>query len=543
MRSTTIALLFAICAGCATLPDLDGASSRGASAERGAYVGDDGGLRAFATFADAARGNDERRATARAAPPGLPPSRLAEQAARIAGRLSPGESAHWLLDGNAYALDIRLAFADAATRTLDVQYFIWQGDASGTLLAKRLLAAADRGVAVRLLLDDFGIISKPSELVQLEAHERISVRTFNPWAARGLRAAKAAEYLRRASVLNHRMHNKTFIADGAFAILGGRNIGDRYFGIYEPFVQNDLDLLTAGPLADEIAGSFEAFWDSRHSYPVALLHRPHSFVPLADTRRKLDADLSAYAHVLSSFPLAPTEWDALLGDLGETLAAGRSELYVDSPAIEDDERPRLYDRLKRLIASARNEVLISSPYFVPDEGIIEIVRRLRERGVRVAIITNSLATNNHIVAHTGYRRWRRDVLAAGAELYELRADAEVLDLYRTDPVEAATIGLHTKAVVVDGRTAFIGSSNIDPRSMIHNTEVAAVTQSASLSRELAALIERDMQPENAWRVTLDSDGWLTWSSGAEELYRQPARGFGQRVLEFFLSLLPLKNQI
>src|SRR5690606_11981679 len=173
---------------------------------------------------------------------------------------------------------------------------------------------------------------------------------------------------------------------------------------------------------------------------------------------------------------------------------------------------------------------------------VEIIGRLIERGVRVAIVTNSLATNNHVIAHTGYRQWRRRLLEAGAELYELRADAEVLDLYRTEPVEAASVGLHTKAVVVDRRIAFIGSPNIAPRSMIHNTEVAAVTQSELLGGELAGLIERDMLPANAWRVTLDDEGWLTWSSGEDELSRQPARGFGQRMVEFFLSLLPLKNQ-
>ena len=551
MRGTTTALLFVICAGCATLPELDG-NGNVAAADRGAYVDDDAALRSVAAFTGSVRARDERRSPERAleareqAPRAtardVPPSPLAAQAASVESRLDADESAHWLLDRNADALDVRLALTDTATRTLDVQYFIWQGDASGTLLAKRLLAAADRGVEVRLLLDDFGVISKPSELVQLEAHDRISVRTFNPWAARGLRAAKAAEYLRRVGVLNHRMHNKSFIADGAFAIIGGRNIGDRYFGVYEPFVQNDLDLLAVGPLADDIAASFEVYWNSKHTYPVALLH-PEGFAPLAETRRKLDAELAAHSYALSSFPLAPADWSDMLGALDETALMGHSTLYLDSPDIENDDRPRLYDRLKRVIAAARSEVLVSSPYFVPDAELVEIIERLIERGVRVAVVTNSLATNNHAIAHTGYRQWRRRLLATGAELYELRADAEVLDLYRTEPVEAASVGLHTKAVVVDRRIAFIGSPNIDPRSMIHNTEVAAVTRSDALGSELAAIIERDMLPANAWRVTLDAEGWLTWSSGTEELYRQPARGFGQRVIEFFLGLLPLKNQI
>jgi putative cardiolipin synthase len=187
-------------------------------------------------------------------------------------------------------------------------------------------------------------------------------------------------------------------------------------------------------------------------------------------------------------------------------------------------------------------VLISSPYFIPDRDFRDLIRALVGRGVRVAIVTNSLESNNHTVAHTGYRRWRREILAAGAELYELRADAEAIDLYATPPVSPGALGLHTKAVVVDGGACFIGSPNVDPRSMELNTEIGVVVESEELSARVRELIMRDMAPENAWAVAMDDEGWLTWTSERGTLTRQPARDFKQRVVEFFLNLIPLKKQ-
>jgi putative cardiolipin synthase len=162
--------------------------------------------------------------------------------------------------------------------------------------------------------------------------------------------------------------------------------------------------------------------------------------------------------------------------------------------------------------------------------------------VRVVVLTNSLSTNNHVVAHTGYRRWRREVLASGVELYELRADAEALSLYVTQPANAGQLGLHTKAVVVDGERAFVGSPNVDPRSMVLNTEIGVVGDGPVFAARVAALFERDIAPANAWRVTMDDEGWLRWTNGDEVVRRQPAQGFRQRMVEFLLNLLPIKDQ-
>ena len=468
---------------------------------------------------------------------------LADFGERIEAMLKPEESAHWLLDRNQLALTARLALVDEAAISLDLQYFIWQSDASGHLLADRVLHAAERGVRVRILLDDFGVAGKGGDVLWLDAHPLIEVRVFNPWARRGTRFATATEFLARPYTLNRRMHNKTLIADGRFAMLGGRNIGDRYFGVYEPFVQDDLDVMVAGPLTGEVSETFDVYWNSDHSFPVALFtrdSRPRRDV--AETSDELHRTIERNAEMLAPFTLEPTDWSPYLEDLVDTFAPARGELLWESPDILDPTRPRLYDDFIELIAGAESQVLISSPYFIPDAEFRALLRELTGRGVRVVVVTNSLATNNHVVAHTGYRRWRREVLAAGVELYELRADAEALSLYVTPPATAGWLGLHTKAVVIDGKRAFVGSPNVDPRSMVLNTEIGIVSEGEAFARSVAALVERDISPANAWRVTMDEDGWLKWSSGDETLRRQPAQDFFQRLMEFLLNLMPLKKQ-
>jgi putative cardiolipin synthase len=469
-----------------------------------------------------------------------PTGTLRDYAQRIAPALGDAGTAHWLLDRSELALNARLALTDGAAETLDVQYFLWQNDASGKLLALRLLEAASRGVRVRLLLDDFAVSKNGAMVAWLDAHPAIEVRVFNPWASRDSMFGVAVEFLARTKTLNRRMHNKVYIADGQFAIVGGRNIGDRYFGLYEPFVEDDLDVLVAGALVADVSASFDDFWNSPATYPIALLDR-RSADKAAAAGPRVAEEIAAAPPQLAAFVGNPTDWATFFDGLLSTFAAGPAALFHDA-ADPADARGRLKQRLKDLVASAQHEVLISSPYFIPDAEFRDLIRTLVARGVRVAIVTNSLASNNHVVAHTGYKHLRRDVLEAGAELYELRVDAAVRAAYSTPPTEAQAVGLHAKAVVVDGRRTFVGSPNIDPRSLEINTEVGVATESEAFARAVAALIVRDMAPENAWRVTLDADGRLMWSSGAGVVQRQPATGFAQRAVEFLLNLLPLKDQ-
>jgi putative cardiolipin synthase len=468
---------------------------------------------------------------------------LRETGDAVEARLAAGESAHWLLDRNRLALSARLALTDAAVGTLDIQYFIWQDDASGHLLEARVLAAADRGVKVRLLLDDFAVLSRRDELVRLDAHPNIEVRLYNPWAARGTRVGRGLEFLRRPRQLNRRMHNKAYIADGRFAVIGGRNIGDRYFGLFEPWVQDDLDVLLEGPIVGDVVASFDLFWNGPSTYPARAFVKGDPDELLASARRDIATELAAHGATLSAFATEQTDWPRYLRSLDATLTAGAAELFYDLPLAGDPPGQLLYSSFKDFVASAEHDVLISSPYFIPDREFRELLRSLVARGVRVRVVTNSLATNNHVVAHTGYRRWRREVLRSGVELYELRADAAALRLYVTAPVIARALGLHSKAVAIDGRRAFVGSPNIDPRSMILNTEIGVATESPDFAARVAALIERDAAPANAWRVSLDRKGRLRWTDDAQTLKRQPAKGLGQRLIEFLLNLVPLKKQV
>ena len=464
---------------------------------------------------------------------------LARFADDAEAQLSERESAFWLLDDNADSLRIRIALADLAEETLDIQYFIWQDDMTGRLLLRHVIDAADRGVRVRILLDDLAVGGRDDELVALGAHPRIEVRIFNPWRVRS-QLGRPLEFVARIGRLNHRMHNKIFVADGRFGIIGGRNIGDRYFGVYERFVQNDIDLLIAGPLLGDMLEAFEVYW--RHPLAYELPGRAGGAELVDALRDENRASLAPDARFLSAFAAPAGGWDAWLSGFLDEPMPGEGEVLLDAPDVDERRPVQLYARFKSLVARAERDLILSSPYLVPDPAFVALLDEAAARGVRVRILTNSLASNSHVVAHSAYKKWRRALLATGAELYEMRADAAVLEDYRTPPAEPATLALHTKAAVVDGRLSFVGSPNIDPRSMIWNTEIGIVADDPSLAEALTRILERDMLPENSWRVTLEEGGWLKWWNGDESVSRQPATGFSQRAVEFFLNLLPIKNQ-
>jgi putative cardiolipin synthase len=469
---------------------------------------------------------------------------LSEGLAPIGAQLGPDDSAFWLLSRGTDALTARAVISDAAESSLDVQYFIWQPDETGRLLMQKLLAAADRGVRVRLLLDDIATNGLDRELVALDHHRNFEVRIFNPWRHRKWRLVKAMEFLLRWSGLNHRMHNKIYVADGEVAILGGRNVGNRYLGFYDSFMQNDLDLMMAGSLVDEVSESFDLFWNSGLAYPAQALPVDDSPAQLLEQLRDefaavLERSGADFSPFIPERGALAAYWAARALDFQQ----GRGDLHFDLPYVEDAPPDQLYVDIREFISSARTEVLISSPYFVPDRDFVEQLGAMVSRGVRVVILTNSLASNNHTMAHTGYRHWRRAVLRKGVELYELRYDAEVKHEYAVDPDSVEVLGLHSKAVVVDGHSVFIGSPNIDPRSMRLNTELGVIVENEPLARQTAGLIERDIGGKNAWQVSLRGPGWLTWTSAEGTIKRQPAAGFRQRSTEFFLNLLPLKGQL
>lgn len=460
----------------------------------------------------------------------------------IDAELADGESAFWLLDRADLALDARLALVDEAVSSLDIQYFIWEKDATSGLFSRRVLHAADRGTRVRILLDDLTLTGQDDKFAALAKHPNIEVRSFNPFRRRG-KIARFAEFAFRWGALNHRMHNKTIIADNHFAITGGRNIGDRYFGVYETFVQNDLDVLTVGPIVADVSASFDLYWNSSESYPLEdVISRRSERALLDETSHWFEGVYFSEREKLDAFPLEPIDWSDFFDGLGRTFVTGAGNLEQDLPAVDEELPTQLYQPLSDFVAQARQKLVISSPYFVPDEPFLELIEGLAASGVRVIVLTNSLASNNHMIAHSAYKHWRKRLLRSGIELHEARADSMAIDFYQTPPTEAAFLGLHSKAVVVDDRWSYIGSANIDPRSLIINTEIGFFIDSPELAARLMALIERDLKPENAWQVELDERGKLRWTSSRGTVRRQPALGFKQRVAEFFINLLPFKNQ-
>ena len=475
----------------------------------------------------------------------LPPAEeglLHEYAELIGSRLGARESAYWLLDRAQFSLVARLALVDHAVASLDLQYFIWEKDSSSRLFARRVLHAAERGVRVRLLLDDLTLSGHETEFAALGTHPNIDVRTFNPWSNRST-LGRVVEFVFRFGRLNHRMHNKTVLADGHFAIIGGRNIGDRYFGVYDRFVQNDLDIMAAGPIVEDVIDSFDLYWNSGQTYPLEAV------APRRSARGELEAatELFETSYLterarLQAYALEPGDWRGHFERLADSFAAGTGTYVHDLPIVRGGRPDQLYAEFKEFVSGARRELLISTAYFIPDEGFVARLEALRARGVRIVVVTNSLASNNHTIAHAGYKRWRKRLVTAGIEVYESRADSGAIEDYATPPITPGFLGLHSKAAVVDGRFAFVGSPNVDPRSMIYNTENGFFVDSSELAARVTALIERDTDPANAWRVTLNERGALRWTSERGTVKRQPALSFRQRIAEFFINLLPFKNQ-
>jgi putative cardiolipin synthase len=424
-----------------------------------------------------------------------------------------------------------------------VQVYVWYGDLSGRLLLKRALDAADRGVKVRMLVDDLNTLLKDAATPQIrdevfaaiDAHPNLQVRLFNPWVQRDL-LGRGSEMLSDLERLNHRMHNKQMIVDNRAAIIGGRNIGDEYLGLNPEFNFRDLDVLGIGPVARQGSAVFDRYWNSAWAWPASLLPVP----PLQDrqaARAALNASL-VERPALKRFPPAPQSWIAELAALPARLQPGTSRVVSDEP--EDGRiRHTMMDHTFAVAGSAQRELLVENAYIIPNQDAIDFVRGLGARGVRVGVVTNSLASHDVPAVNSHYKQWRKPLLEAGVALFEIRHDAAVqLELADTPPTRAEFMGLHAKAVTVDGQRAVIGSMNMDPRSSRINTEMAVIVESSGLADAVAALIRRDMQPVNSWRVELDAQGGLRWVNSDLTVDAQPARNLWQRVMDVFFMAFP-----
>ncbi len=468
-----------------------------------------------------------------------------------------GKSGFYLLPSGDDAFLARLLAVEQAERTLDLQYYIFNDDLTGKLLMDRLLSAAERGVRVRLLLDDWPQAGKMDwGLALIQANPNIEVRVFNPFG--GLRKvffSRAFQAVFVAKRLRGRMHNKMFIADNCLAIVGGRNIGDEYFGARSELMFGDLDIMAIGPITREISTAFDDYWNCVLSIPInALLKRQPSAAQtegfrrfLAENRKSVQS--SEYAQKLREANLLKR---VEAGYLPYVWAEG--EVLYDDPlkVIRTDDSSRevlMGRRLKSIIDEAQSEVLAISAYFIPGNRGMLWFKQLRERGITVKVLTNSLASTDVPITEGGYARYRKALLGIGAELYELKPNPDQYRFWdRTSLGSSSRGALHAKTVIVDRKVVFVGSFNLDPRSARLNTEDGIVVRSAELGAQATQLFDRGISPSNAYRVAILGESpvseewhglvWITEENGREvHYYQDPMTGIWRRLSVRFLSLL------
>lgn len=458
----------------------------------------------------------------------------------------PGKSGFVLLAGNREAFTDRIALADFAEKTLDVQYFIWSPDTVGRMIGDRIIQAAERGVRVRFLLDDINFEKRDSAAAALSAHPNIEVRIFNPNRNRTFRGLG---FLADFGRLNKRMHNKIMAMDNACVIVGGRNIADSYFGLSEKYNNRDLDIAAMGPIVQEISKTFDEFWNSDASVPIeALVKRKHT---LEDFRAQVEIARKEIRAERYPYPLEVDrrKLRAELDDIENRAVWAPAEVFYDSfrSMAEPGEGETVADRLGTAFMKAEKELLIESAYFVVKDPGIEFTRQTTDRGVKLRVLTNSLASNNVLAAQTGHSKNRKKLVDAGMDLYEMRPDAAVVLEQVASQGKNATTTLHTKALVIDEKKAFVGSFNLDPRSADINSEIGIMIESPVFARQLKAFLDEGVREENAYRVTAGKSGGLIWETTVDgeprSWNRDPETSWFKRFMAGAIELLPIQDQL
>jgi cardiolipin synthase C len=466
---------------------------------------------------------------------------------RLAAAVAPFVAAHPGKTGIHPLFDPRDAFAArallaaAAEKSIDAQYYIWHGDTVGNLIFESLRQAADRGVRVRLLLDDMNTGGLDPVIAALDAHPNLEVRLYNPFANRRTRAL---DFLSDFSRVNRRMHNKSLTVDNQASVVGGRNIGNEYYGVGEGTVFADLDVVAVGAAVRDVSRQFDLFWNSASAYPAGSLVAATAPADL-DARfaaTRASPDSVAYVESLRTTPLVR---DLLAGRLAQEWADAR--LVHDDPAKTLDTTPRadilLFPALVEAIGRPGKSLDLVSPYFVPGDEGTDALAALARRGVKVRVLTNSLESSEANVVHAGYAKRREALLRAGVRLYELKATAAAQRRRDGKAGSSSGAALHAKTFAVDASRIFVGSFNFDLRSALLNTEMGLVIASPALAGQLAELFERSV-PLEAYEVRLRAAGegleWIERTASGEQRHEtEPGAGWFRRAAVALLSALPI----
>ncbi|KPK55211.1 MAG: hypothetical protein AMS22_04980 [Thiotrichales bacterium SG8_50] len=488
-----------------------------------------------------------------------PSSHVADTGSTLVARLfrqeklsHPGKSGFHLLADGYDAFVARAVLARYAEKTIDIQYYLFHGDATGRAIYSELHAAAERGVRVRILLDDIDLADRDATLAAIDAHPNIEVRVFNPFSRDTMRGL---QFITGFGKVTRRMHNKSFTVDNQATIVGGRNIGDEYFSADPDLAFSDLDVLAIGPVVRDVSQSFDEYWNHDLAYPVVLLNkRKLTEDELAEKQqeaRKLAADFqqSPYMDALRNSNHAK----ALRKGTVE-FAWGRAEVVYDSPdkllnAI-GDRKYMLAPQLAPYIAETTKEFTVFSAYFVPGKEGLQLFEDLRKRGVRVRIMTNSLSSNDVSVVHAGYRKYRKRLLATGVELYEMKKQLSRKEKKaKKGKTGSSKASLHAKSFVMDRQRLLIGSINLDPRSFYENTEIGVVFESPPMARGMAEWFDVNAE-KVAYRLELKDTGEgkkLVWHDMDEQGHVvhevEPNTSFWQRLWISLVSILPFESQL
>ncbi|WP_130392527.1 phospholipase D family protein [Cupriavidus agavae] len=471
----------------------------------------------------------------------------------------PGQSIFYPLGAGPDALTARIALARAAQKTLDMQYYIYDVDTTGSVLLAEVIDAADRGVRVRILMDDIHTAKQDKTWAALDSHPNIEVRLFNPFANRKVRWAEMVYDFGR---INRRMHNKQMTIDNLVTIVGGRNIGDAYFSAKPDMSFSDLDVMVGGPAVPAASKVFDEYWNSQNAYPVStLLKESQDAAPgeLKAFRKQIEAkgDMAKASPLVQELVDAGLARGIEMGHLpgyigGARVISDKADKIEDHP---DDPSTHAIPQLRAMMEKAERELVLVSPYFVPDEENRQWLAGIAKRGVIVKVLTNSFAATDVAAVHAGYAPTREPMLRAGVELYELKPTAANADLAKSRTRKSrmfasSRASLHAKAYVVDRHLLFIGSLNLDPRSIKLNTEMGVVLDSVPMATRLVEDMEKNLM-QIAWRVQLKKDDsgkesltWTTIEDGKEVvLTSEPDMSIWQHMGIGVLRMLPVEDQL